>query len=319
MTAGAAVLVPSGSGAASGASSPSAGFGTMDMLWEAPAPSRDARGEAIPAELLDRYGGPLRIELRPDRPTVVANFVSTLDGIVALGNGPLAGGGLISGAFEPDRFVMGLLRATADVVVVGAGTLRGSNRQRWIAEHVHPASARAFADWRRAMGLAPFPTTVVVTGSGAIPIEHPGLTDPRIPVVIATTPKGATALRNSRLGANVAVESIGTGGTLTGTDLAALSAGLGAGLVLTEGGPHLMGPLLTDDLVDELFLTIAPQLVGRGDGDRLGLVEGLALAPGSGRWAELRSVRRVGAHLFLRYRRAADGPSGHLTNPAQEH
>jgi riboflavin biosynthesis pyrimidine reductase len=82
---------------------------------------------------------------------------------------------------------------------------------------------------------------------------------------------------------------------------------LGARLALCEGGPHLLAELVADDLVDELFLTIAPQLVGR-DGDRLGLVEGLSLRPADARWQDLVSARRSADHLFLRYRRGDAHP-----------
>jgi riboflavin biosynthesis pyrimidine reductase len=267
--------------------------------------ARDVRGEDMPAELAERYGGPLLIPLRTDRPTIVANFVSTLDGIVALGRGELAGGGLISGFHEPDRFVMGLLRAMADVVVVGAGTLRASGGHGWTAEHVHPASATAFAEWRASMGLVARPTTVIVTGSGDIPVDHRALTDPAIPVVIATTPAGAARLREAPLGGHVSVEAIGSTAALTGADVMAMRACLGARLILTEGGPHVLGDLVEADLLDELFLTLSPQLAGRAGDGRLGLVEGLGLPPADARWHELVSLHRSTDHLFLRYRRTA--------------
>jgi riboflavin biosynthesis pyrimidine reductase len=264
------------------------------------------RGLAMPSELEKAYGGQLVVPLRPDRPTVVANFASTLDGVVAFGSGSLAGGGLVSGFHEPDRFVMGLLRALADVVVVGAGTLRGSTSQRWIADHVYPPAAEAYAAWREAMGLVARPTTLIVTASGDIPANHPGLNDPAIPVAIATTRTGADQLRNVALAPHVSVESIGSAAALTGEDVLAATACRGARLVLYEGGPHLLGEIVRADLLDELFLTLAPQLVGRHEERRLGLVEGLALTPSEGRWHELASVRRSNHHVFLRYRRPTD-------------
>jgi riboflavin biosynthesis pyrimidine reductase len=260
------------------------------------------RGLGMPTELERRYGRPLVVPLRPDRPTVIANFVSTLDGIVALGRGRLSGGGLISGFHEPDRFVMGLVRALADVIVVGAGTLRGSSGHGWTAERVHPASASAFAAWRAEMGLAQHPTTVVVTGSGEIPIEHRGLNDPSIPVVIATTPRGAERLRRAGLGQHVSIESVDAAGNLDADALIGIGASRGARLILTEGGPHVLGEFVRGGLLDELFLTLAPQVVGRDASGRLGLVEGLALPPADARWHELVSLRRSADHLFLRYR-----------------
>jgi riboflavin biosynthesis pyrimidine reductase len=277
---------------------------SLDVLWESPQlESKSSRGADMPHELVRRHGGALLIPLRPDRATVIANFVSTIDGIVALGSGDLSGGGVISGFHEPDRFVMALLRAVADVVLIGAGTLRGSTNHRWTPDHVQPELAPALAEWRRAMGLAPQPTTVIVTASGELPLRHPGLNDPSVPVVIATTPAGAERLRADGIGATLSVQSVGDGSQLRGGEILDLAAGLGARVVLSEGGPHLLGELVRVGLLDELFLTLAPQIVGRTGDERLGLVEGLALPPADTRWHDLVSVRRSTNHLFLRYRR----------------
>jgi riboflavin biosynthesis pyrimidine reductase len=288
--------------------SPPATAGTarppLELLWESESTSTGGvRGRGMPADLARRYGGQLLVPLHPDGPTVLANFVSTLDGIVAYGTGDLAGGGLISGSHEPDRFVMGLLRSLADVVVVGAGTVRGSSAHRWTPGHVHPASAPLFEAWRTSMGLAANPTTVVVTGSGDIPLAHAAINDAAIPVVIATTPRGAERLRGERLGDHVTVEVVGSVQGLTGADILSVGAVRAAGVVLTEGGPHLLGELVGADILDELFLTLAPQLAGRAADGRLGLVEGVAFAPADARWERLDSVRRSTDHLFLRYGR----------------
>ncbi|HEY6057471.1 MAG TPA: dihydrofolate reductase family protein, partial [Candidatus Limnocylindrales bacterium] len=223
-----------------------------------------------------------------------------------LGGGDLSGGGKISGFHEPDRFVMALLRALADVVVVGAGTLRGSTDHRWTPEHIHPRSAASLGEWRTSMGLAAVPTTMFVTGSGEIPLGHGALRDPGVPVVIATTASGAARLARAALGDHVTVEATGTGTALSAQDIVAIGAGLGARLILTEGGPHLLGQFVAADLLDELFLTLAPQVAGRGEGERLGLVEGVALSPPDMHWHELVSVRRSTDHLLLRYRRRGD-------------
>ncbi|HEX7345814.1 MAG TPA: dihydrofolate reductase family protein [Candidatus Limnocylindrales bacterium] len=282
----------------------------LQTVWEDDDRSPETRGSGMPIDLERRYGGPLTIPLRSDRPTVMANFVSTIDGIVALGTGQLSGGGPISGFHEPDRFVMGLLRALADVVVVGAGTLRGSDAHRWTPGHVHPASAASFGAWREAMGLSPVPRTVIVTAGGDIPTGHPGLADPGIPVVVATTPAGASRLASTDLGEHVAVRTVETRDALAAHDVLRLATEDGARVVLTEGGPHLLGSFVDADLLDELFLTVSPQLVGRAGQERLGLVEGVSLAPEDGRWQHLVSVRRSTDHLFLRYRRTRDAADG---------
>lgn len=74
------------------------------------------------------------------------------------------------------------------------------------------------------------------------------------------------------------------------------------GVVLVEGGPHLIGNFFGDACLDEMFLTLSPQVVGRdGPVGRPGLVEGRSLAPEHPAWGTLVGVRRAGSHLFLRY------------------
>jgi riboflavin biosynthesis pyrimidine reductase len=77
-----------------------------------------------------------------------------------------------------------------------------------------------------------------------------------------------------------------------------------APLVLLEGGPHVMGDFFAEELLDELFLTLAPQVAGRAGQapERPGLVAGRLLAPDQPAWSTLTSVLRAGDHLFLRYR-----------------
>ncbi len=274
----------------------------LEPLWKERPRAVRGRGLPMPRELRDRYGGSLTIPLAADRPTVIANFVSTVDGVVALGPGEPPGGGPISGFFEPDRFVMALLRALADVFVVGSGTIAGTSSHDWTAERMAPAHAVELTRWRRQLGLRPRPTAVIVTGSGEVRLGKRGIDDPVVPVIFATTPDGAQRLRRLDLPSHVSIEALGSGERLSGQDLMAFLRTIDASLILCEGGPHLLGDLIDVDGLDELFLTVAPQIVGRGEG-RLGLVEGVGLAPGAGRWLDLVSVRRSGGHLFLRYRR----------------
>src|SRR3954447_24032099 len=69
------------------------------------------------------YSGDLRFPAHSDQTYVIGNFVSTLDGVVSFEIPGESGGGEISGFNKGDRFIMGLLRASADAIVVGAGTL----------------------------------------------------------------------------------------------------------------------------------------------------------------------------------------------------
>lgn len=101
----------------------------------------------LPEPLRRLYGGSLGFA----RPRVYANFVASLDGVVALEDEPHSSQ-LISGSSEADRFVMGLLRACADAVVIGAGTLRAAPDSVWTPAFIFPDAARDFAALRRDLG-----------------------------------------------------------------------------------------------------------------------------------------------------------------------
>ena len=147
------------------------------------------------------------------------------------------------------------------------------------------------------------PTTIVATASGELDLTHPGLSAPDVPVIFATTRSGAARLRKAGPAPNARIEVVGTGGQIPAARLIEAAAATGARLVLCEGGPHLIGDLVSAGLLDELFLTIAPQLAGRDEAThRLGLVEGAAFSVATAPWASLGSVRRSGDLLFLRYR-----------------
>jgi riboflavin biosynthesis pyrimidine reductase len=278
----------------------------LETLWEAAAePGPFRRGGRLPDALSARFAGELAFELRADRPTVVANFVSTIDGVVALGpDEKSTGGGEISGFSEADRFMMALLRSLADVVIVGAGTVRVGRNHEWTARNLRPDLAPVFAEWRRELGLAPQPTTVVVTASGDVDLRHRGLSAQDVPVFVVTTHAGARRLNEVKLPANLEVVVNSNGDDVKpGELLDAVRMNTRARVALCEGGPHLLGALMGAGLVDELFLTVAPQVVGRPAGaGRLGLVEGSNLIAAGGSWARLAAIRRAGDDLFLRYR-----------------
>jgi hypothetical protein len=102
----------------------------------------------LPGALAAAYGGDLGL----GQPCVYANFVASVDGVTALGPGYPSSGSAISGHDPADRFVMGLLRACADVVLIGAGTLPATPGHLWTPGHVCPAAADGYAALRRGLG-----------------------------------------------------------------------------------------------------------------------------------------------------------------------
>ena len=213
----------------------------------------------LPAALERLYGGPLGF----DEPRVVTNFVETLDGVVALPDVPRSNR-IVADESEADLFVMALLRACADAVIVGSHTLLASPKNRWTAEAAYPAAAGQLTRLRRSLVLEGDPEVVVLSRT--------------------------RQLESEALGDRLAVKR----------SVADAIAGLqarGARRILCEGGPTLFGSLLVDGVVDELFVTLSPVVAGRG----LSLVEGVELLPGRRIGGTLNGVRRHASHLFLRY------------------
>jgi riboflavin biosynthesis pyrimidine reductase len=239
----------------------------------------------LPSEIDASYGGPFRLGER----IVYGNFVTSVDGIAALAGVPMSSA-TISGGAPADRFVMALLRAVADAVVVGAGTLR-EHGGPWTAERAFPSGADRFREARAALGGAPAPRLVVVTASGELPADHPALPD----AVVVTTASGARAMSGRGVRCREVVET-GDGDGVDGRAAIARLRDRGFERILTEGGPRLMGSLLEAGVVDELFLTVSPKLLGGGEG-RPPLTDGVPLDSS----LRLLSARHTTDYLFLRY------------------
>lgn len=249
--------------------------------------------QAMPPELESLYGGGLGFE----RPRQYANFVSSLDGVVAI-EGVDHSSQMISGKSDADRFVMGLLRAFADAVLIGAGTLRAAPGSLWTPGYIFPDAAGAFAQLRRGLGQDAEPRLVVLTASGRIDRDHPAL---EAGALVVTTLAGAANLEG-RLPRASTVRASGEGAGVRLADVIDALRGEGHDLVLTEGGPTVIGGLLRERLLDELFLTVSPILAGRStERGRPGVVDGVDLLPGTTVAGDLWSARQHGSHLFLRY------------------
>jgi riboflavin-specific deaminase-like protein len=198
------------------------------------------RGETTPEELAS--GLRLGEMAPPGRPYLVLNMVSTLDGKATL---DWRTKGISS---DVDRAVFHQLRTQADAVMVGAGTARTERYGRI-------TKSEELREKRRSEGFEPDPLAVVISGRLDLPADLPLLQEPEQRVVIAT------ASDAELLGVTAQVDYL-----RVGDDLQLLGARLredyGVRSVLCEGGPTLNSHLLAAGLVDELFLTLSPKLVG---------------------------------------------------------
>ena len=240
-------------------------------------------------------------------PYVIGNFVSTIDGVVSFEIPGESGGGDISGFNEADRFIMGLLRASVDAVIVGAGTLREvAPGHLWLAEHVYPEASERYARYRQgALNKLVPPLNVIVSGSGAVDLQRAVFHTDAVKTLIVTSPKGAELLAKNGVALTSAeVRAIeGEEGKIAPASiLKLLRDEFGVKILLHEGGPALFGDFLAHGCVDELFLTVAPQFAGRdAKRQRPGIVAGAEFLPQTAPWLKLLSVKQSASHLYLRY------------------
>lgn len=242
---------------------------TLDRLYPRP-------GETTPEELVGQLD--LGSRAHPDRPYVVLNMVSSLDGRAALEGNTRGLGG------DRDRDLFHLLRAAGDALLVGAGTAR-------IERYGDAVKNDALRAARERHGLDPVQPTVIVSGRLLLPSDLPLLQAEGAPVIVAT----AADHELEGVAADVAYER-------TGDDLPLLLARLrsehGIRSLVCEGGPTLVSHLLAAGLIDELFLSIAPKLAGGGDEPTI--ATGSALPSPAD--AELVWLCEADSELFSRWR-----------------
>jgi riboflavin biosynthesis pyrimidine reductase len=281
------------------------GFSTpapLETLYE----TKRGKTLPLPHELARLYGH-LRIPRTHLQPYVISNFVTTLDGVVSLNEKGHASGGDISGFSAQDRMVMGLLRAVADAVIVGAGTLNVDRHHVWTAERIFPSLAHEYRQLRVLLRKPAPPLNVIVSGTGQVNLNLPVFASGEVPALIVTTPAGAKLLNSKKVPEAVEVCSVrSSAGAIRSRAIfeqvgRRLPGGAGK-LILVEGGPQLLGAFYDEHALHEQFLTLAPQIAGRDfDGERLSLVMGRTFAPRNPLWGTLIDLRRGNNHLFLRY------------------
>jgi riboflavin biosynthesis pyrimidine reductase len=273
-------------------------FASLRTLVEA----RRGRVLPLPPKLLRLYGA-FRLPVPRTGFHVFSNFVSTLDGVVSLQVKGHSGGGDISGFSSQDRMVMGLLRAAADAVIVGSGTLAADPQHVWTPQAICPELADDYCRLDDAMAK-PRTLNVIVSAGGTVDVRLPVFTSGKVAAMIITTERGARRLRQHRLPDSVQIHVVRRrSGEIPASEiLRAAGRAITGRRILVEGGPRLLATFYQERLIDEQFLSLAPQLSGREIGDaRMGLVMGKTFAPRDPRWGRLTDARQGSRLLFLRY------------------
>ncbi|MEV3854878.1 pyrimidine reductase family protein [Streptomyces sp. NPDC050095] len=213
------------------------------------------------------------------------NMVATLDGAAQH-----------DGRSQPissatDMRIFGTLRGLADVVVVGAQTVR--------QEQYRPARARdAFTERRKAAGQGPAPSIAVISASLDLDFALPLFTGPLAPTYVITG-AGAPADRVEAARASGSeVLFAGDGATVDPNRAVRALAERGLTRQLTEGGPRMLGQFVAAQVLDELCLTLSPMLTA-GDAQRIAGGSTLAVPERF----ELASLLEEDGFLFTRYRR----------------
>lgn len=238
--------------------------------------------QLMPAELkltdLGAHLGDDRHPERADRPWIMANMVTSVDGAIAIDD---RSGGL---GGEPDRLMFSAIRSLPDVILVGAGTARTERYRRPpVGESSHHRLAR---------GQTPAPRLAIVTNSGVFPDDQPFLSGAGEPPIVFHSEGSQLNKQHPEL------EWCAAGDQQV--DLGLVIRELhdrGARSVLCEGGPTLLGNLHEADLIDELFITISPQLVGGVNQSLLGSSQSVT------RNVELHRLITDEGVLFCTYRR----------------
>jgi 2,5-diamino-6-(ribosylamino)-4(3H)-pyrimidinone 5'-phosphate reductase len=241
-----------------------------------PLPSREASPESIYEDLPPAAGG-----CEPSRPYVLINMVSSLDGRTTM-QGKAARIGS-----EADRQVMRTLRSKADAVMIGANTLRAEKLSLGLDD---PVGSQ--------------PIAVIITNTGDLPLESHLIRHERQEVLVLvpeSCPEEAVR-RLSRRSDVLRSATTRCGAIDIEEALKVLRAEHAVDLLLIEGGPTLNHALFSRSLADELFLTLAPKLLGGSRNEALGIVKGQPISPGEPRLAALLSVHAAGDELFLRYK-----------------
>lgn len=230
----------------------------------------------------------LRFPALKNRPFFYTNFVETVDGKVTVTTDPKAYWPIGS---LTDHNTMIELRTRADALIHGASTASG-----------HPTlislNKPDFLTSRLRHGKSKTLPYFVLSNHPETSISSVFANALDTPAFLVTTKAAAVP---QKLEAVITIVRAGN----TSVDLAQLAAYLykaGYKHVLVEGGPHILGSFFRADLIDEVFVTMAPKIFGNTDHQTLTMVEGHLFDATRIKHLQLLAVKQHADELFLRYR-----------------
>jgi len=219
----------------------------------------------------------------PDRPYTLLSCSMSIDGYIAGAASRL----LLSNGDDFDR--VDAVRASCDAILVGAATVRIDNPRLLVR-------SQRLRERRAARGLPPSPAKVTVTRRAHLDAEADFFTAGEAEkLVYCASPRVGAA--RARFGG---VATVVDGGD--GVEMRRLSADLaarGVERLMVEGGGTVHTQFLTEDLVDELQLVVAPVFVGDSDAPRF--VRDGTFPWNPARRARLADVQQIGDVVLMRY------------------
>jgi riboflavin biosynthesis pyrimidine reductase len=275
----------------------------FELLFDEPQPT-----PSLLPSLLEIYAGDWAIPEVSGRPYVYSNFVQSRDGRVSFSVPGRAGGGDVSGFNQHDQWLMGLLRARADAVVMGDTTLKIEPEHLWTCEYIYPSDPGLFLELRQREKRAATPLQVFLSLEGDLHTEARVFSED-VHIIVATTTRGAERAKHITCKAKLEVLALGDDSVDIRQLCQVLHSTYQVKTLLCEGGPRTYGSFIAAHCIDEEFLTLAPTVVGNNvvgndssKTSRPGLIEGVAFMPDNYPTSKPVSLRRAGDHLFLRSR-----------------
>lgn len=263
-------------------------------------------GLSLPESIQEDYGGDWVLPVGDDSTYAYSNFVLSHDGRISFNEPGHLGGGDVSGFNQHDTWLMALLRARADAVMVGDNTLRLEPEHVWTHQYIFPDTTEIFDSLRSSEQRATFPLQVFLSIDGNINWDAAVFASPDYHSIIATTQEGAARVKSDARSRGT-VDVIAQEGS--SVDIAKLVVTLrrdfGVHSLLIEGGPRAYGSAVKDGVIVDEFLTWSPIVVGSDNSEgrfRPCLLDGIAYTPDNAVRMVPLSVRRSGDYLFLRSR-----------------